>query len=482
MLIGVDIGTSSAKAILVRENGEVVASHGEDYGITTRFPGWAEQNPDLWYEKAALCVRRAAAAAGGGVKGIALCGQMHSLVLVDRENRPLGDAIIWADSRSGREVEEISGIIGEDVLRGATLNRLAAGFGLASLFWLRKHEPETMEKAAAALCPKDYVRGRFTGNFEQEISDASATCCLDVAEGEWAWSLLDRLGLPRAIFPALRRSTDFAGGLNAESAELCGLPAGVPVYCGGSDSGMAGIGAGLIGEGVFGLNIGTGGQVAALLRKPLFDAEYRTSTLCHPIQGHWIVQGATLCAGLALKWFRNAFCPGKDFSELSAMADSVPCGSEGLLFLPYLTGERTPWFDPDARGMFAGLSLRHGIPEMVRAVMEGVTLALEQSFGILREMGVAGDRIISMGGGAKSPVWLQMQADVFGLPVHAATGDACVGAAIAAGVGCGVYADFFEGCRAAVGGGRREYLPDPQRHAVYRESREAFRALYEKTP
>ncbi len=479
MLIGVDIGTSSSKAILMRENGDVAAAHGEEYGITTRFPGWAEQNPDMWFEKAALCVRRVAAAAGGDVKGIAFSGQMHGIVLVDREHKPLGEAILWADGRAGVEVKEISEIIGEDVLRGVTLNRLAAGYGLASLYWLRKHDPQRIEKAAAVLCPKDYVRGRFTENFAQEISDASATCCLDVVAGKWAWSIIDALKLPRTMFPAIHRSTECAGGLNAESAALCGLPAGIPVYCGGADSSMAGIGAGVVEEGVLGLNIGTGGQVSAILREPLFDAEYRASTFCHPIPGHWIAQGSTLCAGLALKWFRDAFCPGKDFSELSTMAGRVPAGSEGLLFLPYLAGERTPWFDPAARGMFAGLSLRHGMPEMVRAVMEGVTLALEQSFGILKNMGVAGRRIISMGGGAKSPEWLQMQADVFGLPVHAAVGDACVGAAITAGVGCGVYADFFEGCRVAVGGNKKISIPDDRNHASYRECKEAFRALYE---
>ncbi len=479
MLIGVDIGTSSSKAVLMREDGRVVASHGEEYGIITRFPGCAEQNPEMWVEKAARCVRHvAAAAAPGEVKGISFSGQMHGIVLIDKEQRPLGDAILWADGRAGGEVEEISERVGDDVLRGVTLNRLAAGYGLASLHWLKKHEPHRLEQAAAVLCPKDYVRGRFTGTYAQETSDASSTCCLDVAGEQWAWSILDALGLPRALFPAVNRSTDLAGGLLPESAERCGLPAGVPVYYGGADSSMAGIGAGVVEEGVFGLNIGTGGQVSAILREPLFDARYRTSTFCHPIPGHWIAQGSTLCAGLALKWFRDAFCPGQEFSALSAMAGGVPRGAEGLLFLPYLTGERTPWFDPAARGMFAGLSLRHGIPEMVRAVMEGVTLALEQSYGILTGMGVAGKQIISMGGGAKSPVWLQMQADVFGLPVHAATGDACVGAAITAGVGCGVYADFFEGCRAAVGGEKKVYTPDSRNHAFYRERREAFKALY----
>ncbi len=479
MLIGVDIGTSGSKAILMRETGEILASHQEEYSITSRHSGWAEQNPDMWLEKAAACVKQVAGGAANQVKGIAFSGQMHGVVLLDRNRRPLRDAIIWADSRTGREVEEVTERIGRERFQAVTLNRLAAGFGLASLVWLRKHEPETLAAAECVLCPKDYVRGRLSGVWGQEVSDASGTCCLDVTRGDWAWDILSELEIPGRIFPKIERSTSPAGFLTAEGGKLCGLPEGVPLYYGGADSSMAGIGAGLVEEGQLGINIGTAGQVSSVLSKPRFDREFRTSTFCHPIPERWIIQGAILTAGLALKWFREGFAANRDFAELSEMAGRVPCGADGLYFLPYLTGERTPWYDPEARGIFAGITLRHGVAEFTRAVMEGVTFALAESYEVVTEAGVHGKRAVSMGGGAKSPVWLQIQADVFGLPVEpVAAGDACVGAAIVAGVGAGVYPDVFAAVREVVRKSGEVYEPREENHRLYAEKLEVFRNLY----
>ncbi len=479
MLIGVDIGTSGSKAILMQENGNILATHQEDYNITARHPGWAEQDPEMWVEKAAACIKQVAGNHGNQVKGIAFSGQMHGIVLLDQNHRPIRDAIIWADSRAGREVGEVTERIGRERFQAVTLNRLAAGFGLASLVWLRKNEPENLARAVCVLCPKDYVRGRLSGVWGQELSDASATCCLDVRRGEWAWDLLAELEIPARIFPEVKRSTDPAGFLTGESGKRCGLPPGVPLYYGGADSSMAGIGAGLVEEGQLGINIGTAGQVSSVLTTPRFDREYRTSTFCHPIPDRWIIQGSTLTAGLALKWFREGFAANRDFAELSELAGRVPCGADGLYFLPYLTGERTPWYDPEARGIFAGFTLRHGPAEFARAIMEGVTFALAQSYAVVTEAGVEGKRAVSMGGGSKSPVWLQIQADVFGLPVEpVAAGDACVGAALVAGVGAGVYPDVFAAVREVVKRKGVVYEPREECRKLYAGKLEIFRDLY----
>ena len=482
MLIGVDIGTSGAKAILMREDGTILSSRREEYGISAPRPGWAEQRPEMWFEKATACLRAVAAERPGEVKGIAFSGQMHGIVLVDAGGTPVRDAIIWADARSGAEVEAITAAIGPDRLCATTLNRVAAGFGLASLVWLRNHEPHSLEQAACMLCPKDYVRFRLGGEMVQEASDASATCCMDVRRGEWAWDILDALRLPAGIFPRIGTAADLAGRLTAEAAELCGLPIGTPLYCGGADNCMAGIGAGLIGEGWLGANIGTGGQVGAVASRPVFDREFRTSTFCHPLPGRWTIFGATLAAGLALRWFRDAFFPERSFADLSELAARAEPGAGGLLFLPYLAGERTPWLDPAARGVFWGLSLRHGAAEMCRAVMEGVTFALNQSFELIVGAGVAAERVLAMGGGAASSLWPQIQADMFGLPVQVAEGgDACVGAAIVAGVGAGTYRDIPQGVVAAVRQNGRIFEPDAGNHLLYQERKEVFRDLYLST-
>lgn len=479
MLIGIDIGTSGSKAILMREDGEILKSHHEEYSIDTPQPGWAEQNPEMWVEKAVICLRTVAADSPGEIKGISFSGQMHGIVMLGDDNRPLRPGIIWADSRSHDALEEIAARFPEEEFCGVVLNRPAAGFGIASLVWLKNHEPAVLDKARHFLCVKDYVRYRLTGEIGQEASDASGTCCLDVRKRDWAWDILRGLGLPDRIFPKVAASIDQAGTLTADMAESTGIPAGTPVYYGGADNGVAGIGSGVVEDGCMGVNIGTGGQVGTIASQPFFDQEFRTSTFCHSVPDRWNLFGASLAAGLSIKWYRDVFYPGQSFTVLSDLALKARPGSGGLLYLPYLTGERTPWLDPRARGMFFGLSLEHGAAEMARAVMEGVTFALEQSFSILREAGVKPTRMLSMGGGAKSSVWPQIQADMFNMPVMAASGgDACTGAAILAGVGSGVYKDVFEGVKAAVRLEGKMFEPDPAAHEVYMSRREKFKQLY----
>lgn len=479
VLVGIDIGTSGAKAILMKENGEILASHHTEYRIHSPQPGWAEQNPEVWVQNVGACVKTVTAGYRKKVTALSFSGQMHGITPVGADGVPVRNAILWADSRSVKEVDEIPELIGHDHFLQTTKNRIATGYGLASLLWLSRNEPGTIEKTSAIFCPKDYVRYRLGGHALQEISDASGTCCLNVEKREWAWDIFDRLGLSRTILPPLAESTEHAGSLNQFGAGLCDLPAGIPLYCGGADNAAAGIGAGLIDDSRIGINIGTGGQVGTVTAHPLFDSHYRTSTFCHPIKNKWNIYGATLAAGLAMKWFRETFCPDRSFAELDEMASHVPPGARGLLFLPYLAGERTPWLDPNARGVFFGLSLNHGLAEMYRAVMEGVTYALAQSGQILTEMGIHPQSILFTGGGSRSPLWSQMMADVFGLPTRAITaGDACIGAAIIAGAGSGIYADIAEGATAATKESGTTFKPDSARHAVYLENCKRFRDLY----
>ncbi len=479
MLIGIDIGTSGTKAILMREDGIIVKSHHEEYGIDTPQPGWAEQNPELWVEKAFVCLSQVRPDSGETVHGIAFSGQMHGIVMVDGAGTPLRPAIIWADSRSHDALEEISQRFPMETFCRTILNRPAAGFGIASLVWLKNHEPQILDKASAVLCVKDYVRYRLTGEIGQEASDASGTCCLDVQKRQWAWDILNGLGLPDRIFPAVASSIDQAGSLSKEAAARCGLAAGTPVYYGGADNGVAGIGSGVIAEGDMYVNIGTGGQCGTIAAQPYFDKEYRTSTFCHSVPDRWNLFGASLCAGLSMKWFRDVFFPGKSFADLSSLAAQAQPGSGGVMYLPYLTGERTPWLDPRARGLFFGLSLEHGQAEIARSVMEGVTYALRQSFDILVKAGVKPTSMLSTGGGAKSAVWPQIQADMFGLPVKAAQGgDACTGAAILAGVGSGIYKDVFEGVAAAVKLEGTVFEPNAKAHELYLANIDKFAQLY----
>jgi D-xylulose kinase len=479
MLIGVDIGTSTTKAILMRRDGSIVKAHNEAYGIDTPRPGWAEQNPNTWVEKAIKCIRAVAEGHQFEVKGLSFSGQMHGIVLVNESGSPLRPAIIHLDARSSDALDEIYSRYSIEELCGVIFNRPAAGFGLTSLVWLKKHEPHILEKTRYVLSAKDYVRFKLCGEIGQEYSDASGICCLDVRNRVWAYGIFNGLGLPESILPSLAASTAQAGTLTATASRETTLPAGVPVFFGGADNGVAGIGSGVVEDGTMAINIGTGGQCGTIASSPLFDKEFRTSTFCHSLSDRWNLFGGSLSAGLSMKWFRDSFFPGQDFAILSELAAKAKPGAEGVLFLPYLTGERTPWLDPKAKGVFWGLSLHTGPAEMARAVMEGVSFALEQGYSILLEAGVKVTRMLSMGGGAKSAIWPQIQADVFGIPIETASGgDACIGAAILAGVGTGIYPDVETAVKEVVRLEGKTFTPEPSASALYREKKELFRELY----
>ena len=485
LLLGIDLGTSSVKCVLADPSGRVVASAQQEYTIDTPHPLWAEQSPEGWWLATADAVRETLSARPGlghEVAAVGFSGQMHGTVLLDEQRRPLRPAIIWADQRSARQCDEIYEIVGRDALAAVTCNPVAAGFMAASLLWLKEAEPDVLARAAHVLLPKDYVRYRLCGEVGSEPSDAVSTLLFDTHKRQWADGIINAIGLPRGSFPAITPSHAVVGEVTQGASEATGLSAGTPVVAGGGDQPVSAVANGAIDERVLLSTIGTGGQLLTPASEPRYDPQLRTHTFCHVVPDRWFLMGATLSAGLSLRWLRDNVLGGSecvDYDHLSSAASSVPAGAEGLVFLPYLVGERTPHMDPQAKACFVGLGLRHGIGHLVRAVMEGVGFAMRDSLEIFRELGLRFDRVIASGGGARSALWRQIQADMYGLPVVTANvqEQAGVGAAMLAGIGIGVYADFEDAVKAVV-----RLTPQAEPHgetaALYGERHQVFRDLY----
>lgn len=482
-LLGIDIGTSCAKAVLVDPDGRILGVAAESYPIDQPQPGWAEQDPEAWWQAACTAVRGAlaeAAAAPAEVAGIGLAGQMHGTVLVDRTGQPTRPAIIWPDRRARREVEQAIAAVGLGRLGHLAANRPATGFAASSLLWLLAHEPEALAAADRLILPKDYVRFKLTGRLATDPSDASATLLFDVARRTWSAELLAAWKLPHWLLPEVLPSAEVAGELQPEAAEALGLVPGTPVATGGADQACQALGSGLIDPGLASCTIGTGGQLLTPSATPRYDASLRLHTFCHALPGRWYAMGAALAAGLSLGWFRDRFAPAEaTFEDLAGEAAKVPAGAEGLLFLPYLVGERTPHFDARARGAFVGLTLAHGRAHAVRAIMEGVAFALRDCLEIVRELGPGPAQIVTAGGGGSQQPWQGILASVFGLPVMSAAGPerTAVGAALLAGLAVGVYADPAEARARAV---RYEppVEPQPADVARYQDLYAAYRQLY----
>ncbi len=482
-LIGIDIGTSSTKSVLMDEAGVVLAVAQQETGISTPRPGWAEQDPETWWRATCGTLKKVLSASRVDPKtiaGVGLSGQMHGTVLLGKDHRVLRPAILWADGRSAEQCRRIYERVGPEQLARWTANPVAPGFMAASLLWLKEHEPEIFEKTAVALLPKDYVRWRLTESLASDVSDAAGTLLFDVAHRRWSEELLRALDLPDGLFPKVLESSQIAGTVGRKASEQTGLSVGTPVVAGAGDQAAAAVGNGIIKPGTMLSTIGTGGQLFAPLSGPVYDPKLRTHTFCHAVPDRWFMMGAILSAGLSLRWFRDRIA-GKSYEQLSGEAARVPPGSEGLIFLPYLIGERTPYMDPKARGVFFGLGLHHTLGHLVRAIMEGVAFALRDALLIFREFGVRTDRIVVSGGGARSPVWRQIQADVFRSEVARVHGEerAGIGAAMLAGIGTGVFESFEDACRKAV---RTEACTPPIAANVERYDRlyDVFHGLYPK--
>jgi xylulokinase len=465
-LVGLDVGTSGVKAIAISPTGELLARAERDYPLSTPQPGWAEQDPADWRRAAEEAL---AALGAGDVAGIGLTGQMHGLVALDAEQRVLRPAILWNDQRTAAECREIEERLGLSRLIELTGNRALPGFTAPKLLWLRRHEPETYERIAHVLLPKDFVRLALTGELATDVADASGTLLFDVAGRRWSSHVLDALELPAAWLPRALESP-------AVSAET---PAGTPVAAGAGDQAAGALGVGVIGAGPASVVLGTSGVVFAALPAAVVDPEGRAHVFCHATPGGWHAMGVMLSAAGSLGWFRHTLAPGEGYDTLVAEAERWEPGAEGLLFLPYLAGERTPHVDPDARGAFVGLSLRHDRGALVRAVLEGVAYGLRDSLEILRALGCRLDVGRVSGGGARSELWLGIVASVLGLPLErtAVEEGAAYGAALLGGVAGGVFADVEEAVASCVSV-RDTIEPVPAWEEIYAEGYARYRALY----
>jgi xylulokinase len=454
--LGVDIGTGGSRAILVSESGSVHASFtaGHEEMQMAR-PMWAEQRPENWWDaaKAAIAgVMQQAGVQGKNIRGIGLSGQMHGLVILDKDNQVIRPSLIWCDQRSQAQVDWINETAGRNFVLESIANPVLTGFTLPKLLWVRDHEPSSFERIRKMLLPKDYVRFRLTGEFGSEVSDASGTALFDVVRRKWSFPLADKLGIDRAILPPVYESSDVTGAVTPQVARETGLEPGTLVVGGGGDQAASAIGNGIVEAGVVSCTIGTSGVVFAHMEEPAYDPAGRVHTFCHAVKGKWHVMGVTQGAGLSLQWLRNQLAPDSSYDSLTAEAARAPLGSQGLFWLPYLMGERTPHLDAAARGGWIGMTARHTRADMVRSVIEGVSFSLKDCLDIIEGMGTRLTSVRASGGGARSAFWRQMLADIFDkrvVTLQTQEGSA-YGAALLAMVGTGAYASVPEVCAAAI--------------------------------
>lgn len=482
-ILGIDLGTSGAKAAILDRSGRIAGLGRREYTVVTSQPGWAEQDPAVWQEAITATTREALAQAAvppARIAAIGLSAQMHTTVCLDAAGRVLRPAITWADQRSHAEVDEVYRRLGKATLGRWTQNPLAAGFTLATLLWLQRCEPAVYAAIAHILLPKDYLRYFLTGAIGTDATDASATSLMDVAAGAWNAELLDICNINPAILPPIHGSTEVAGHLRAEAAAALGLPEGIPVAFGAADQAAQAIGNGIISPGLLSCTIGTGGQLFAPSAAPIYDPELRLHTYCHAVPERWYIMAATLSAGLSLNWLRRQILAGGSYQALADAAAATPPGAEGLIFLPYLAGERTPHMDPGARGVFAGLTLRHDRAYLIRAVMEGVVFSLRQGLALIEDLGVPVTRVIASGGGTRHPLWLQLQADILKHGIYRSTTEeaAATGAGLLAGVAAGLYPDIATACAQAVHQAGEVVAPDPERAALYDAAFQRYVDLY----
>jgi xylulokinase len=465
---GVDVGTTGAKGVAIDERGRVVASAEAGYTLSTPRPGWTEQDPDDW-SRATAAVLDELSGAAGPLAAIGLAGQMHGLVALDGADRPLRPAILWNDQRTGAECAEIEAIIGRERLVELTGNRALAGFTAPKLLWMRRNERDLYGRIEHVLLPKDYVRLRLCGERATDVADASGTLLLDVARRRWSEEVLAALAIPPEWLPRLHESPALAGR----------TAAGVPVAAGAGDQAAAAVGVGADRPGPLSIALGTSGVVLAALERYAVDPYARLHSFCHAVPHAWQAMGVMLSAAGSLRWLRDAVAPGIDYDRLFGDAAKWPPATEGLLFLPYLAGERTPHADPAARGAFVGVSLRHDRGALVRAVLEGVAFGLADSLDLLRQLGVEPSLARTSGGGARSDEWLRIVASVLELPLERVTVDegAAFGAALLGGVAAGIWPDVHAAVAATVKPGDR-IEPVPDWLEPYRESRARYRALY----
>ncbi|MFH1745890.1 MAG: xylulokinase [Planctomycetota bacterium] len=490
-LLGIDVGTTGSKVVLIDAGGGVVADATSEYPMSTPRPLWAEQDPCDWWAATVASVRRVLEMAGingDQVVGVGLTGQMHGLVLLDAAGDVLRPCIMWNDQRTVEQCATLTARVGAARVLQLTGNPILPGFTAPKIAWVRENEPEIHQKVAKVLLPKDYIRYRLTGEFFSEVSDAAGTSMFDVGRRQWSDEMLAALDVPRDWLPEVTESPVASATISAGAASETGLAKGTPVVGGGGDQAAQAVGTGIVAEGIVSVTLGTSGVVFAACDAYHPEPEGRLHAFCHAVPGQWHLMGVMLSAAGSFRWFRDTLCEtecaraaetGRDpYDLLTEAAATIAPGCEGLLFLPYLSGERTPYPDPYARGVFCGLTLRHTKAHMTRAVLEGVTFGLRDSLELMRDLGLTIKQVRASGGGARSSLWRQMLADVFNTEIVTVniTEGAAYGAALLAGVGVGVYPDVAQACARVIRVTDR-CQPGPAAE-VYADFYPRYRALY----
>ncbi len=503
LFLGIDISTTGVKALLIDTHGDVVASVTTPLSLSTPKPLWSEQDPHEWWSGATRSIRQALAQAGvssAQVRAIGLTGQMHGLVLLDRQERVLRPAILWNDQRTGAECEEITQKVGAKKLLQITGNRALTGFTAPKILWVRKNEPEIYAQAAHILLPKDFVRLRLTGDYAVDKADGAGMLLFDLQKRDWSDEILGILDIPRSWMPETFEGPEITGVVSTTAAAETGLQVGTPVVGGGGDQAAQAVGVGAVTPGIVALTLGTSGVIFATTSGPFVEPQGRLHAFCHAVPGAWHFMGVMLSAAGSLQWYRDNLATGLAFDDLLAPAEAIPPGSEGLFFLPYLTGERTPHPDPLARAAFVGLTVRHTKAHMTRSVLEGVAFGLRDSMELIKQASVSvnldhgeSEKVINhpgqsqgliqqvrvSGGGARSPLWRQILSDVMDtelVTLNTSEG-AAFGAALLAGVGVGTWGSVEESCQEVIRT-TQQTRPNPQAVAAYEEVYPHYRGLY----
>ncbi|WP_454193679.1 xylulokinase [Paenibacillus sp. Marseille-Q7038] len=483
-VIGVDLGTSAVKTVLVNHSGDVLFESSQSYPLHQPKAGYSEQNPEDWVEQTLVSLRKLmemSNISADEVAGLSFSGQMHGLVLLNKDGQVLRPAILWNDTRTTAECRLIEETLGADLLQIAK-NRALEGFTLPKILWVQKHEPEIMEQATVFLLPKDYVRYRLTGDYAMDYSDAAGTLLLDITSKNWSQTIAEAFSLPLSLCPRLVESFEEVGTLLPEIAEASNLTTNTKVFAGGADNACGAIGAGILNEGQTMSSIGTSGVVLAYEERKELDFEGKVHFFNHGEKDAFYIMGVTLAAGYSLTWFKDTFAKDLSFDELLSGIDAIPAGSKGLLFTPYLVGERTPHPNANIRASFIGVDAGHSISHFGRAVLEGITFSLRESIDIIRESGKNIQEVVSIGGGAKNETWLQMQADIFNsriVKLESEQGPA-MGAAMLAAYGCRWF-DSLQACAAAFIRPAKTYEPNPETAEVYNELFALYQNIYGQT-
>jgi xylulokinase len=490
--LGIDVSTTATKALLMDSAGSVVTVSATEYPFDTPRLQWSEQHPDLWWDGAQKSIRAVIEKSGiepSAISGIGLTGQMHGLVLVDKAGNILRPAILWNDQRTQAECDEIHRRIGREKFIQITGNVALTGFTAPKILWVKENEPEIYAKAAHVLLPKDFVRYKLTDDFAMDKADGSGTILMDLKRRDWSEEVLSTLGIPRDWMPPLYEGPQITGRLTPVAAAATGLKAGIPVMAGSGDQAAQAVGVGAVEPGVVALTVGTSGVVFATTPSALIEPEGRLHSFCHAVPGAWHFMGVMLSAAGSLQWYRDSLAPGMRFDDLIQEAEMVPAGSEGLFFLPYLSGERTPHPDPLARGAFVGLTLRHGRGHMTRAVLEGVAFGLKDIFTLIQQAGLGEIwQVRASGGGIKNWLWRQILASVLEtkLETVSVVEGAAYGAALLAGVGIGVWPDVITACKQVIKvteiitSDKRQVEKYREKYPLYRELYPALKSIFQK--